>query len=154
MSYLPLAHVFEKLVHHLALYNGSAIGYFGGDINKLVEDIGILKPTFIPMVPRLLTRIYDKINAGVEDGNFIKKKLFSWAMSSKQSSLEQSASYSHGIWDKVVFAKTKNLLGGRVKQIITGSAPIAEDVLSFLKSCFCCPTLEGFGMTELSSAVC
>ena len=87
ISYLPLAHVFEKLIHHLALSKGSAIGYYGGQILKLVEDIRILRPTFIQMVPRLLTRIYDKIQAGLEEGNFFKRKLFSWGMSSKLSSL-------------------------------------------------------------------
>jgi long-chain acyl-CoA synthetase len=152
ISYLPLAHVFEKMVHSISFCSGSAVGYFGVDIMKLVEDIGVLKPTIIPMVPCLLTRIYDKINSGVNEGGFIKRKLFGWAMGSKQSNLKSSASYTSGVWDTLVFGKTKALLGGRVRTIITGSAPISQEVLTFLKSCFCCPILEGFGMTELSAA--
>ena len=120
---------------------------------KLVSDIGILKPTIVPMVPRLLTRIYDKINQGVNEGNFVKRALFGWALSSKQQSLQSDASYTHGVWDKVIFGKTRELLGGRVRIITTGSAPISNDVLDFLKACFCCPIIEGFGMTETASMV-
>lgn len=62
ISYLPLAHSFEKVLFTLCLVKGVRIGYYGGDVNKLTDDCQVLKPTLFPSVPRLFNRIFDKIN--------------------------------------------------------------------------------------------
>ena len=67
ISYLPLAHSFEKILFAVALTCGDAIGYFSGDILKLLDDLKELKPSYFPSVPRLFNRIYDKITAGVKE---------------------------------------------------------------------------------------
>jgi len=59
ISYLPMAHVMELAFHTNLLFAGAAVGFYGGNILKLVEDITILKPTCVPMVPRLLSKLYD-----------------------------------------------------------------------------------------------
>ena len=74
--------------------------------------------------------------------------LVSRAVSSKLHYLKEGQGFSHYIYDKLVFNKMKAMLGGRVRLMLTGSAPIAGDVLDFLKICFCCDILEGYGMTE------
>lgn len=114
ISFLPLAHMFEQYLEALMLYYGGRIGFFGGDILKLVNDIQCLKPTIVAMVPRLLNRIYDAINQKVEESWFPKRKLFQWAMSSKLAKLEDHAQTTHAVWDRVIFGKTKSMLGGNV----------------------------------------
>ena len=76
------------------------------------------------------------------------------AISSKLYYLESYATYEHGGYDKVVCSKFKEILGGRVRVMATGSAPISVDVLNFLKVCFCCPIIEGYGQTESCASTC
>lgn len=64
MSYLPLAHMMERSVHVMVFMNGAKLGFFQGDVKKLVGDIQELKPTIFISVPRLLNRIYDKVTLG------------------------------------------------------------------------------------------
>jgi len=78
--------------------------------------------------------------------------LINKGLASKTASLNASASYTSGCYDKLVFGKIKALMGGKVEFMITGSAPIDLEVLSFLKVCFCCPIFEGYGLTETSGA--
>lgn len=66
ISYLPLAHSFEKCLFTVCIISGMAIGYYGGDALKLLDDLQELKPTFFPSVPRLFNRIYDKIQQGIK----------------------------------------------------------------------------------------
>lgn len=72
-------------------------------------------------------------------------------MTSKQYYLENQAAYTHKFYDNVVFKDIRNLTGGRVRMMITGSAPIAGEILTFLKAVFGCPLMEGFGQTETSA---
>ena len=69
-------------------------------------------------------------------------------LNSKQAAQRANGSYTSGCWDAVVFKKTKAILGGNVRYMVTGSAPIDKTVIDFLKLCFCCPILEGYGLTE------
>jgi long-chain acyl-CoA synthetase len=75
-------------------------------------------------------------------------------VASKLKYLAQGGHYTHSVYDALVFYKMKSLLGGRVRIMITGSAPISSDVLNFLKVCFCAPICEGYGLTESSAAAC
>lgn len=73
------------------------------------------------------------------------------AVQTKMTNLRNTGALTHGCWDSVVFKKVKALTGGRVRMMLTGSAPIAGDVLDFLKIAFCCPIIEGYGLTETSA---
>jgi len=154
ISYLPLAHSFEKCLFVTSCTTGMAIGYYSGDPLKLLDDLKCLRPTYFPSVPRLFNRIYDKINSGVKEKSAIQQSLFNRAVSGKLSHLATSCSYTHSVWDPLVFNKLKDLIGGRVKMMVTGSAPISADVLKFLKIAFCAPIHEGYGQTESSAASC
>jgi len=124
----------------MAVLTGMQVGFFGGDLLKLTtEDLPALKPTFFPSVPRLFNKIYAKIQSNVSAATGVKKWLVTSAISSKLAALRSSNLVTSGCWDALVFKKMKAILGGRVRLMITGSAPISGEVIEFLKICFCCP---------------
>jgi len=131
---------------------GSRIGYYQGDPLKLMEDCAVLGPTIFPSVPRLYNKIYGKIKGQFDALTGCKRWLVDSGVSSKQHYLNQDAAVTHGCYDKLIFGKIKNLLGGKVRLMITASAPIDHNVLDFLQVCFCCPMLEGYGLSESSGA--
>jgi len=145
ISYLPLAHSFEKVLFTSALISSIAVGYYSGDPLKLLDDLKELKPTLFPSVPRLFNRIYDKITQGLKEKSAIQQALFNRAVRRKLHYLETGGYYTHSIWDPIIFNKIRELIGGRVRIMVTGSAPIAADVINFLKVCFCAPIHEGYG---------
>ena len=153
ISYLPLAHSFEKFLFITALIGGGRIGYYSGDPLKILDDLQVLKPTVFPSVPRLFNRIYDRIIAGVKEQSASKQWLFNKAVSSKTYYHAKDASYTHKFYDTVIFKKMRNLLGGNVVLMCTGSAPINGDVLNYLKVVFGCPIIEGYGATESSAPI-
>lgn len=138
----------------MSCISGCKSGFFGGNVLKLTEDVGILRPTIFPSVPRLYNRIYGKIQDGIKSATGLKGWLVNRAVDSKLAYCRAGQGVDHAFYDKIVFAKMKNLLGGRVRLMITGSAPISADVLDFLKICFSSPVCEGYGMTESSGGSC
>lgn len=150
LSYLPLAHIFERLMANAFLYKGGKIGFFNGDVQKLKEDMMDLKPTFFPSVPRLFNRFYDLIRANMGKLTGIKKKISEKAISSKAYYLKNGCHYTHRVYDKLVCNKVKEIFGGRVKYMLTASAPISSEVIDYLKIVCCCPIIEGYGQTESS----
>ncbi|KAG0165207.1 hypothetical protein DFQ28_001503 [Apophysomyces sp. BC1034] len=146
VSYLPLAHVFERLAQGLMVYRGAAIGYYQGDTLKLLDDIAELKPTIFCSVPRLFNRIYDKVFAGVKAKGGISSHLFHMAYNAKKANLQRTV--HHWLWDRVVFGQIRAKLGGRLRFILSGSAPISPDVMDFMRICFSAKVYEGYGQTE------
>jgi long-chain acyl-CoA synthetase len=136
----------------MAIMQGCKVGYYQGDPTKLMEDCQLLKPTIFPSVPRLYNKIYGSLKAKVDDAKGCKAWLLNKGLNSKLTALRSSASYNAGCYDKLIFSKMKAALGGCVESMVTGSAPIDINVLEFLKVCFCCPILEGYGLTETSGA--
>lgn len=153
LSYLPLPHVFERGILLSVLYGGGAVGFYQGDTLKILEDIVALRPTIFPSVPRLLNRVYDKLQAGVEEAGGIKKWLFDRALAAKIEGLRHG-SVTHPIWDRLVFKGVKSKIGfDRIRTIMTGSAPIAGHVLDFFRAVFGCEVHEGYGQTESSLTI-
>lgn len=152
ISYLPLAHMFERVVQAWLTSRGAHIGFFRGDIKTLTQDIAALRPTIFPSVPRLLNRMFDKVMAGVQSASPLKKFLFNTALNAKREEVRRGIIRNNSIWDLLVFSKVQKALGGRVKIVITGAAPISEATLDFLRCAFGCPVLEGYGQTECTAA--
>ncbi|KAI8062703.1 hypothetical protein BC940DRAFT_308158 [Gongronella butleri] len=146
ISYLPLAHVFERVAFGLHVYRGASIGYFQGDTAKLLDDIAELKPTVFCSVPRLFNRIYDKVLSGVRAKGGISSYLFHRAFQSKKSYLDRTV--HHWLWDRLVFGQIRSKLGGRLRFILSGSAPVSPDVMDFMRICFSANVFEGYGQTE------
>eukprot|EP01117_Protostelium_nocturnum_P007056 TRINITY_DN2529_c0_g1_i1.p1 TRINITY_DN2529_c0_g1~~TRINITY_DN2529_c0_g1_i1.p1 ORF type:complete len:852 (-),score=368.62 TRINITY_DN2529_c0_g1_i1:252-2807(-) len=159
LSYLPLAHIFEKISITLLMGVGAKIGFYTGDARSLMDDIGTLKPTVLCGVPRVFERIYSKILGDVETAGGIKKWLFTRALNAKKDSLTPSskklfeeAEGSTPIYNKIVFSKAKAALGGSCRLIISGAAPLSPNIQEFLKVVFGCPVIQGYGLTETCAA--
>lgn len=148
ISYLPLAHVLERVFFEIMVSKGIAIGFFGGDIMKLKEDLQQLRPTIMCAVPRMLNRFHDVIKNGLQAAEGIKKSLAERAINTKRENLHDGGSYTHAFYDKLVFSKMRAALGGRVKIMLCGGAPLSPEIGEFLKIVFCCPIVEGYGLTE------
>ncbi|KAG4095044.1 acetyl-CoA synthetase-like protein [Neocallimastix lanati (nom. inval.)] len=147
LSYLPLAHVFERVVQNTVTYFGGQIGFYQGDTHKILEDVAALRPTLFASVPRLLNRIYDAVWDNINKKGGITAWLFNLAYNSKKRGLKRGRN-THWLWDRIVFNNIRNKLGGNVKAIYSGSAPLSADVTDFLNICFSCDVQEGYGQTE------
>lgn len=149
LSYLPLAHSFERTILWVILACGAKYGFYSGDTKKLLEDVATLKPTVFIVVPRVLNRIYDKVTAGVKEANIVKRSLFNWAFASKKAALLKTGEPTkNSVWDSIVFKKLQMLMGGNVRIMVTGAAPINGEVLTFMRVVFGVTVLEGYGQTE------
>ncbi|XP_046752947.1 long-chain-fatty-acid--CoA ligase 5 isoform X3 [Diprion similis] len=152
ISFLPLAHMLERCCENGMYMVGGAVGFYSGDIKHLTEDMKALKPTVMPAVPRLLNRIYDKVTAELQ-GSFLKRMLFNMALRAKESEIKKSIVRNNSFWDKVVFKKIQDGMGGRLRLIMVGSAPLSGNVLTFARCVLGCLIVEGYGQTECCAPI-
>ncbi|XP_065163233.1 long-chain-fatty-acid--CoA ligase 5 isoform X2 [Atheta coriaria] len=152
ISFLPLAHMLERCCENSCYMEGGAVGFYLGDIRRLSDDMKALQPTVTPAVPRLLNRIYDKIQSEV-NRSFVKKMLFNMAMSTKENELKRGVLRKNSFWDLLVFRKVQEGMGGRLRMMLVGSAPLAENVLTFTRCALGCLVIEGYGQTECCAPI-
>ncbi|EOY05625.1 Long-chain acyl-CoA synthetase 6 [Theobroma cacao] len=152
ISYLPLAHIYERSNQIISVYFGAAVGFYQGDNMKLMDDMAALRPTIFCSVPRLYNRIYAGILNAVKTSGPLKERLFNAAYNSKKQAIMNGKSPSP-MWDRLVFNKIKAKLGGRVRFMGSGASPLSPDVMDFLKICFGGRVVEGYGMTETSCVI-
>ena len=151
-SYLPLAHVMERIISMVMMSMGVAIGFFAGNVMKLKDDLVALKPTVFVSVPRLFSRLHEAITAQFQAKTGIAARLVTSALASKTRAYQQSQSIHSTLWDSLVFSKVQASIGGKVRLMLSGSAPITPELISFIKIAFACPVLEGYGQTESCGA--
>jgi len=154
ISYLPYTHSFEQSLFGFALEQQLRIGFYTGDPANIVSDCQALQPNFFPSVPRLYNRIYQKLQAGFSELTGCKRWLADRALATKTANYDANGAVTHGCWDAIIFKKMRALLGGQVRFMVTGSAPIEKQVIDFLKIVFSCPIVEGYGLTESSAGSC
>lgn len=118
---------------------------------KLRDDLAVLKPTIMVSVPRLFNRFYDAMQAKIRELTGYKRTLAEWGIQKKLANLEHSGKVTNTMYDNLIFNKFRDIVGGRVRQMITGSAPISKEVLNFLKIAFCVQINEGYGQTECAA---
>nr|XP_055061663.1 long-chain-fatty-acid--CoA ligase 1a isoform X1 [Misgurnus anguillicaudatus] len=148
-SFLPIAHMFERVMEGVLLVHGARIGYFQGDIRLLMDDLKTLKPTVFPVVPRLLNRMFDKIFS--QANTPLKRWLLDFATSRKEAEMRSGVMRKDSMWDKLIFSKVQASLGGRIRLMITGAAPVSPTVLNFLRAALGCQFYEGYGQTECTA---
>jgi long-chain acyl-CoA synthetase len=152
LSYLPLPHIFERIVIAQALTAGASVAFFRGDPLLLVEDIVACRPTMIPVVPRVLNKIHDKIMAGMAAKGGLTEKMFRTALKAKSAGL-QEGKLTHALWDRILFHKIKAALGlDCIRFMVSGSAPLSPNVMTFFRCLLGVPVMEGYGQTEGSAA--
>lgn len=149
-SFLPLAHVYDQVIETYCIYKGASIGFWQGDVRYLMEDIQELKPSIFCGVPRVYDRIYTGTLAKVSAGGGLKKKLFDFAYNYKLGYLEKGFPQEKAapLLDRLVFDKTKQALGGRVRILLSGAAPLPKHVEEFLRVTSCSTLSQGYGLTE------
>ncbi|KAH9682769.1 Long chain acyl-CoA synthetase 6 (peroxisomal) [Citrus sinensis] len=152
ISYLPLAHIYERANQVMTVYSGVAVGFYQGDNMKLMDDLAALRPTVFCSVPRLYNRIYAGITSAVRTSGGLRERLFNAAYNAKKQAMLSGKNPSP-MWDRLVFNKIKDKLGGRVRFMGSGASPLSPDVLDFLKICFGGRVTEGYGMTETSCLI-
>ncbi len=156
LSFLPLSHIFERTIgYYLAIHYGFKVA-FAEDVQKLVENMGEVRPTMLASVPRIYEKLYAVVMASAQTG--VKKKLVNWSlkvgkihgeyrMADKDPPLWLSLKYS--LATKLVFSKLHAKLGGRLQFAISAGAPLAKEIAEFLVATGL-TVFEGYGLTETS----
>ncbi|CAF4520865.1 unnamed protein product, partial [Rotaria sp. Silwood2] len=148
ISYLSLVHAYEQVVELYCLCNGFKIGYYLGDISLLSDDMAHLKPTLMPSVPRLLNRMYDTIQATIRQLQSSQQHLSTTVLSAKESDANTDPVAHQKALNALLIQQVQKSIGGRVKLIWTGAAPLSPTVLQFLRHASGAHVIEGYGQTE------
>nr|XP_043628375.1 long chain acyl-CoA synthetase 4-like [Erigeron canadensis] len=149
-SYLPLAHIFDRVIEELFISTGASIGFWRGDIKLLIDDLKELKPTVFCAVPRVLDRIYSGLVEKISSSGFLKQSLFNIAYTYKLHNMGKGYKHEEAAptFDKIIFSKVKEGLGGNMRLILSGAAPLSTSVETFLRVVTCAHVLQGYGLTE------
>ena len=153
LSFLPLCHVYERMVCYLYIYTGTSI-YYAESLETIGDNLREVQPQVFTAVPRLLEKVYDKIVAKGADLTGIKKALFFWALALGQ---KYEVNGKNGAWyefqlklaNKIIFNKWREALGGNAKAVASGAAALQPRLARvFLAAQI--PVMEGYGLTETS----
>jgi long-chain acyl-CoA synthetase len=151
--YLPLAHAFALLIQLIAFDVGGTIAYFGGDPKQIIPELAEIKPTYFPSVPRIFEKLYTLVTSKADPEQLeqavvvgLKVRELEAAGEPVPEGLRQGFERA----DDQLFAKVRAAFGGRVRQAVSGAAPIAPEILRFFFACGV-PVLEGYGMTETAT---
>jgi long-chain acyl-CoA synthetase len=147
--FLPLAHVFAQMVQFSCMGCGATLVYFGGDIKRVVAELTEVRPTFLPSVPRIFEKLYTAMTgpldpAAVRDAVAVGGEYRRRQGEGSPIPAELAAAFERL---EPLFARVRAAFGGRVRQAVSGAAPIAREVLEFFFAAGV-PVFEGYGMTE------
>jgi len=156
LTYLPLSHIFERMIIYLYLYIGIQIWY-AESIDKLADNLIEVKPTVMTTVPRFLEKAEERMLAQVQKMSSLKRKLFNWAMDiARQFDPEKKFPLSyrikHKIADILVYKKLRERFGGRFRFIVSGGAALRPDLARIFTAAGI-PVLQGYGLTETSPVI-
>jgi len=157
--WLPLAHSFGKMIGTAQLRIGFPTAV-DGRIDRIVENLSAVRPTFVCAVPRIFEKVHAKVLANAREGGVAKQAIFRWALEvGRERSRTLRAGKRPGallaaraaVADRLVFSKIRELFGGRLHFFVSGSAPLSKDIAEFFDAVGVV-ILEGYGLTESSAA--
>ncbi|KAF9763769.1 Long-chain-fatty-acid--CoA ligase 1 [Nosema granulosis] len=151
LSYLPLAHVMERVCVSVLLSTGGSIGFFRGNPKIIQKDYLIIKPTFIAAVPRVLNLFKEKIEEQLSKRSWFTRFIFNLALKLKIWR-QSSGVFENWLLDTLIFNRIRREFGGRIRGILCGSAPLNPNVLTFLEAVLCAQIFQGYGQTETTGA--
>ncbi len=157
LSFLPLSHGFERTVVFSYLTDGVTV-VFAESIDTLARDLPATAPTLMTAVPRVFEKLYSRIHETVQQGPAVRRTLFHWALRLGLARVREAqrgrASFAPSGWrdmlaDRLVFSRIRSRLGGRMRTLMSGSAPLPTDIAEFFAAAGLL-ILEGYGLTETS----
>ncbi|MBN3318550.1 ACSL4 ligase, partial [Atractosteus spatula] len=159
IGYLPLAHVLEMTAEISCVTYGCRIGYsspqtLSDQSTKIKKgskgDCSVLKPTLMAAVPEIMDRIYKNVMSKVQEMSYVQRTLFKLGYNYKLEQIKMG--YDAPLCNVLLFKKVKALLGGSVRMMLCGGAPLSSATQRFMNICFCCPVGQGYGLTETCGA--
>ena len=160
LSFLPMSHIFERMVLYLCLYYGVQINYAGG-IETVSGDMLDVSPTLMSTVPRLLEKVYARMQKNASDGGSLRKRLFEWSLgvarriserNARDESLPPLLELQRDIADRLVFHKVRAALGGRIRRMVSGGAALPSEIAQVFSGAGV-PVLQGYGLTETAPVI-
>jgi long-chain acyl-CoA synthetase len=158
LLFLPLAHSFAKVLEVVFIRSGVPTA-IDGVIDDLVPNLAAVRPSVMGGVPRVYEKVYNRVITGAREGGGLKYKIFQWGLDvgGRVSRLRQQGgqpsgllAFQHRLADKLVYSKLKARLGGRLRFLISGGAPLSRAIAEFFHACDIL-IIEGYGLTETSA---
>jgi long-chain acyl-CoA synthetase len=153
--FLPLAHAFALLIQFVSIDLGGTIAYWEKDAQKIIPNLMEVKPTYFPSVPRMFEKIYTLATSAAEDPQQLEQavalgvKVRQMKQRGEEVPAELQQAFDQA--EEKLYVNVRNIFGGRIRQCVTGAAPIAKEILEFFYACGV-PVMEGYGMTETATA--
>lgn len=160
MSFLPLSHIFQRILDYIFLYSGCRVTYVDA-VEKVAAMLPLVRPTIMASVPRVYERAYVQVMARMQREKPIKRRLFNWALRAGRRVKEAEwkgvrasplARLQYSLARKLVFSKILERFGGRLKFSVSGGAPLAREIAEFF-DIVGLPILNGYGLTESSPVI-
>lgn len=157
LSFLPLSHVFERVVYYALLSSGSTIAY-AESIETLPQNLIEVRPTLLVSVPRVLEKIYNRTHEKMENDSPLKREVFYTALEigeffhkvmNEEGRVVFPTNFLYQAADRLVFKQIREALGGRLRFIVSGAAPLTAEIGRFFQIAGI-PVIEGYGLTETS----
>jgi long-chain acyl-CoA synthetase len=150
--FLPLAHAFALLIQLATFDRGVAIAYFGGDAKQIIPELMEVKPTYLPSVPRIFEKLFTLAQGQLTPEEIVTIRTVGGRIQDLEHHAEEVPEDLRAQFEPVAPKAefVRNLFGGRLREAVTGAAPIASEILEFFWGCGL-PVLEGYGMTETST---
>jgi long-chain acyl-CoA synthetase len=156
LSYLPLSHVFERMIEYMYMCMGCRL-YYIEVVEEIRDDMGYIKPFFMASVPRLLEKIHTGVKVKGQELSGAKKNLYYWAIYMTENYDPENppkglGAIKHKIADKLIYSKIRELFGGNLQGVVSGGAALSPEVFKFMNAIgFIC--VQGYGLTETSPVI-
>ena len=160
LSFLPLSHIFERTADYLMLYRGATIAY-AENFETVAQNMLEVRPTLVACMPRFCEKIYARIEEARKTSPPLKQQLMSWALgvgrrcnqfTLNKKHVPKLLSFKRTLAERLVFSKLKQRLGGRLRFLISGGAPLDQELAEFFFAAGIL-ILEGYGLTETSPVI-